>query len=35
VKLVLSGALQAFVTEPKMFDEVSAGISGATSYAHG
>jgi glycosyl transferase family 25 len=34
VKLVLSGALRAFVTEPKMFDEVSARISGAPSYAH-
>lgn len=33
VNLVLGGALNAFVTEPKMFDERSAGISGTISYA--
>lgn len=33
VNLVLSGALRAFVTEPKMFDEVSASITGPASYA--
>jgi glycosyl transferase family 25 len=33
VNLVLSGALRAFVTEPKMFDEVSASIAGPATYA--
>lgn len=34
VNLILSGELNAFVTEPKMFDEVSARIGGA-AYAGG
>lgn len=34
VNLVLSGELEAFVTEPKMFDERSASIVGGRSYAH-
>jgi glycosyl transferase family 25 len=34
VNLVLSGELRAFVTEPKLFDEVSASIAGTPSYVH-
>lgn len=34
VRLVLSGELRAFVTEPKAFDERSAAIPGPKSYAN-